>query len=163
MSSNKDIKIMLKAKRDGLDPKKALKDREEKKLNGYLQIFGTGAGRSLTMGKEGIKTGKGQIIPYNDIKDIHYKINRGWRSKGSFRAIEIDYNDEKVLIKDIELGEADEFIYNIRKTIEENRNKEKANESSSFDNIKKTKELLTMGAITEEEFEKIKEKYLKMI
>ena len=116
------------------------------------------------MEEEGIRTGEGQIIYYDNIICIYHKPTRGWGlGTPSIKAIEIVYNNGNVVINDILLGEADEFLYAAREKIEEHKNGKKTIDNLSLDNIKKAKELLAMGAITEEEFEKIKEKYLGML
>ena len=120
----------------------------------------------LKLEKDGIslkKTGrligrnKGeQFVEYEDITGIEFK-------KGLvFGDLEISTSGMKIEVERVKKDEGDAFITVLRSKLEETR-KQKYNQVekiSPMDEIKKAKELLDSGAITEEEFENIKKKYL---
>lgn len=67
-----------------------------------------------------------------------------------------------VEVERINKNEGDAFVAVLRDKLEENRKEKigKVDQLSPMDEIKKAKELLDSGVITEEEFENIKKKYL---
>lgn len=97
-----------------------------------------------------------QFVEYEDITGIKFK-------KGLvFGELEIFTPGRKIEVERVKKDEGDAFVTLLRKKLEETR-KETVGEPqkvSPMDEIKKAKDLLDAGAITEEEFEIIKKKYL---
>lgn len=123
-------KIELKLEKDGLSLKKT--------------------GRLI-----GLNKGE-KFVEYEDITGIEFK-------KGLvFGDLEIHTSGMKIEVERVKKNEGDAFVTVLRDKLKETR-KDKlgnSNEISPMDEIKKAKELLDTGAITEEEFENIKKKYL---
>ena len=97
-----------------------------------------------------------QFVEYEDITGIEFK-------KGLvFGDLEISTSGMKIEVERIKKDEGDAFITVLRNKLEETRKQKyaKSEEISPMDEIKKAKDLLDAGAITEEEFENIKKKYL---
>jgi hypothetical protein len=97
-----------------------------------------------------------QFVEYEDITGIDFK-------KGIlFGDLEISTSGMTIEVERINKNEGDAFVTVLRNKLKETRNEQlgKSNQPSSMDEIKKAKELLDAGAITEEEFENIKKKYL---
>ena len=97
-----------------------------------------------------------QFVEYEDITGIDFK-------KGIlFGDFEISTSGMTIEVERINKNEGDAFVTVLRNKLKETRNEQlgKSNQPSSMDEIKKAKELLDAGAITEEEFENIKKKYL---
>jgi hypothetical protein len=120
----------------------------------------------LKLEKDGIslkKTGrllgrnKGeQFVEYDDITGIEFK-------KGLvFGDLEISTSGMKIEVERVKKDEGDAFVTVLRNKLEETRKEKygKSEKLSPMDEIKKAKELLDAGAISEEEFENIKKKYL---
>ncbi len=120
----------------------------------------------LKLEKEGIslkKSGrllgvnKGEkFVEYEDITGIEFK-------KGLvFGELEIHTSGMKIEVERVKKDEGDAFVTVLRNKLAETRKQKygKTEELSPMDEIKKAKELLDIGAITEEEFEAIKKKYL---
>lgn len=123
-------KIELKLEKDGLSLKKS--------------------GRLL-----GVNKGE-KFVEYEDITGIEFK-------KGLvFGDLEIFTSGMKIEVERIKKKEGDAFVTVLRHKLEEIRKQRygKTAEISAIDEIKKAKELLDAGAINEEEFEKLKKKYL---
>jgi hypothetical protein len=81
-----------------------------------------------------------------------------------FKTVELTYNDgttkEKLLLKDINKEEAINFVNAVKNKI----NKEKIVATfDPVDRIKDAKSLLDIGAISESEYQVIKDKYLKKL
>jgi hypothetical protein len=97
-----------------------------------------------------------QFVEYEDITGIEFK-------KGLINGdLEISTSGMKIEVERVNKSEGDAFVTILRDKLAESR-QEKAGKSealSPMDEIKKAKELLDAGAITPEEFENIKEKYL---
>lgn len=120
----------------------------------------------LTLEKDGIllkKIGrligrnKGeQFIEYEDITGIEFK-------KGLvYGDLEVFTSGMKIEVERVKKNEGDAFVTVLRSKLEETRQEKvgKSEPISPMDEIKKAKELLDSGAITQEEFENIKKKYL---
>ncbi len=96
---------------------------------------------------------KVESFPYETITSVTHE-------KGlSMGSIKIYSGGNKAKIESVLNREIDEFVRIIRSNI----GKDTGQTPSALDEIKKAKELLDMGAITKEEFEKIKNKYMKKI
>ena len=114
-------------------------------------------------------------VRYDDIISIKEKDNYskhdivrwgiiGLAAVRRFKTVELSYNDgttkEKLVLKDINKEEAINFVNAVKNKI----NKEKIVETSDpFDRIKGAKSFLYMGAISESEYQVIKDKYLKKL
>lgn len=120
----------------------------------------------LTLEKDGIllkKIGrligrnKGeQFIEYEDITGIEFK-------KGLvYGDLEVFTSGMKIEVERVKKNEGDAFVTVLRSKMEETRQEKigKSESLSPMDEIKKAKELLDAGAITQEEFDNIKKKYL---
>jgi len=120
----------------------------------------------LTLEKDGLslkKTGrligrnKGeQFVEYEDITGIEFK-------KGLvFGDLEIHTSGMKIEVERVKKDEGEAFVTVLREKLQETRHEKtgKYETLSPMDEIKKAKELLDAGAITPEEFEDIKKKYL---
>ena len=95
-----------------------------------------------------------QFIEYEDITGIEFK-------KGLvFGDLEISTSGMKIEVERVKKDEGDAFITVLRSKLDEARKEKYGKKISPMDEIKKAKELLDAGAITEEEFEIIKNKYL---
>ena len=95
-----------------------------------------------------------QFIEYEDITGIEF-------SKGlMFGDLEISTSGMKIEVERVKKDEGDAFVTVLRNKLEETRKQKFGEKISPMDEIKKAKELLDAGAITEEEFENIKKKYL---
>lgn len=173
--SHREIKIALADKREGRgNTFKALQDASKE---GNYFITGKGAGDLIHMVNNGIKTGDNQFIPYQNITSIQPKTNIskdtakfgviGVAGGLTLQTVEISFIGGKIIIKDVNKAEADKFIKAVRMKITKQTSlpeneKSKLNESK-LDEIKKAKDLLDAGAISQEQFEEIRDKYLKMI
>ncbi|MGZ7209726.1 MAG: SHOCT domain-containing protein [Methanobacterium sp.] len=120
----------------------------------------------LKLEKEGISLKKSgrligrnkgeQFVEYEDITGIEFK-------KGLvFGDLEISTSGMKIEVERVKKDEGDAFVTVLRNKLEETRKEKygKSEQISPMDEIKKAKDLLDAGAITEEEFEAIKKKYL---
>ena len=215
MASNDEIKMRLKAKREGKKPTYYKEKKEELKKAGIFSVRGEGAGKYLIAEKNGIKTGDGRFIPYNTIENIEDSID--WSPKiklyyaswqGDPRVIQINFNGEQIKMKNVKEKEAIKFVNIVRehlfgdyrpktKTCQkcDTENEDNAifcmncgeqievdkivegvkeHEVKSQENMikeetlinptqrmKEAKELLDMGAITPEEFQELRNKYLQ--
>ncbi|MEN6553194.1 MAG: SHOCT domain-containing protein [Methanobacterium sp.] len=150
MPSNKEISEILRAKREERSKIEESPD--------YVSV--TGYGHHLIMGPEGIKMGN-SLIPFKKINGIYTEKDNSIRGV----KLKLMVNGGTIKIKDVNQKEADKFIIAVRKKLEELEEEkiENTSEISPMDEIKKAKELLDIGALNEEEFIKIKEKYLKKI
>lgn len=110
-------------------------DEDGIKLNNIVEIEGLG---------------ENELINYNNIKDIELKDE----------IIEIDTTNGSITIKGVDSKSANEFILSIQEKVKE---AEPEIDPESMDKIQKAKELLDIGAIDEEEFEKIKRKIIEDI
>ncbi|MEN6330240.1 MAG: SHOCT domain-containing protein [Methanobacteriaceae archaeon] len=97
-----------------------------------------------------------KFVEYDDITGIEFKKGVIWGD------LLITASGMKIEVERIKKNEGDAFVTVLRDRLEENRKQkyEKTETISPMDEIKKAKELLDAGAITEEEYENIKKKYL---
>jgi len=118
----------------------------------------------LTLEKDGLSLKKSrrisgwkkgeQFIEYEDITGIEF--NKGLM----FGDLEISTAGMKIEVERVKKDEGDAFVTILRNKLEETRKQKSGENISPMDEIKKAKELLDAGAITEKEFEDIKKKYL---
>jgi hypothetical protein len=97
-----------------------------------------------------------QFVEYEDITGIEFK-------KGLVNGdLEISTSGMKIEVERVNKNEGDAFVAVLRNKLTESRQAKagKSEALSPMDEIKKAKELLDAGAITEEEYEHIKKKYL---
>jgi hypothetical protein len=97
-----------------------------------------------------------KFVEYEDITGIEFKKGVLWGD------LEIHTSGMKIEVERVKKKEGDAFVTVLRNKLKETREQkyEKAETISPMDEIKKAKELLDAGAITEEEYEDIKKKYL---
>ncbi len=97
-----------------------------------------------------------KFVEYEDITGIEFK-------KGLvFGELEIHTSGMKIEVERVKKKEGEAFVSVLREKLQETRHEKvgKSETLSPMDEIKKAKELLDAGAITPEEFEDIKKKYL---
>lgn len=117
----------------------------------------------LEIKTEGTLLGSGketELVRYVDIIGVE-------KSKDllSGRKLTINTANDKKLVDMLEKDKYESFASSLNQKIS-NAKESAGSESDSenpYDKIRKAKELLDIGAITEEEFQKIKNKYIKMI
>jgi hypothetical protein len=97
-----------------------------------------------------------KFVEYEDITGIEFKKGVIWGD------LEIHTSGMKIEVERVKKNEGDAFVTVLRNKLKETREQkyEKSENISPMDEIKKAKELLDAGAITEEEYEEIKKKYL---
>lgn len=96
-----------------------------------------------------------QFVEYEDITGIEFNKGVVWGD------LEISTSGMKINVERVKKNEGDAFVTVLRNKLREiNEKKQGKQEISPMGEIKKAKELLDSGAITEEEFESIKKKYL---
>jgi hypothetical protein len=97
-----------------------------------------------------------KFVEYEDITGIEFKKGVLWGE------LEIYTSGMKIEVERVKKNEGDAFVTVLRNKLEETREQKlgKSETISPMDEIKKAKELLDAGAITEEEYENIKNKYL---
>lgn len=97
-------------------------------------------------------------IRYSDITNINL-------DKGIFSAtVKIKYRGGKYKIPGIIPEAAEAFVHNVKEKIQSDTSTLKTETTSTpMDEIKKAKELLDIGAITQEQFDEIRDKYLGQI
>ena len=103
-------------------------------------------------------TVKGELIKYRDILKARY--NKGFLSKWPKLYIETATASKKIEINVAGLEILQEFVEKLNFRIFQVKNEEN-HEQSLADKLKEAKELLDIGALSQEEFDKIKQKYLK--
>lgn len=123
-----------------------------------------------------------KFIKYEDITSIEIKGNYsthetlkwglvGLAAGAKRRVIELKYNDgktkEKINLKEIDRVDAENFVNAINARMALSASNvlisRKTLRADPLERIKEAKELLDSGAITQEEFDELKNKYLKMI
>ncbi|OEC84621.1 MULTISPECIES: hypothetical protein [Methanobacterium] len=150
MPSNKEISKMLRTK---IEEKSKIEESSD-----YVSV--TGYGHRLIMGPEGIKIGN-SLIPFKKINGIYTEKDNSVLGV----KLKLMVNGGTIKIKDVNQKEANKFIIAVSEKLKELEEEkiENTGEISPMDEIKKAKELLDIGALNEEEFIEIKEKYLKKI
>ena len=104
-------------------------------------------------------TVKTELIKYQDILKARY--NKGFLSKWPKLYIETAATSKKIEINVAGLEILQEFVEKLNFRIFQVKNKENTPEKSLAGKLKEAKELLDMGALSQEEFDEIKQKYLK--
>jgi hypothetical protein len=104
-------------------------------------------------------TVKIELIKYPDILRVHY--DKGFLSKWPKLYIETTTTSKKIEINVADLNILQEFVDKLNSRIFEVKNKENTPEQSLADKLKEAKELLDIGALSQDEFDEIKQKYLK--
>ncbi len=103
-------------------------------------------------------TVKSELIKYGDILNVSY--GKGLLSKWPKLNIETAITSKKIEINVAGLEILHEFVDRLNFRIFQVKNKENP-EKSLADKLKEAKELLDMGALSQDEFDEIKQKYLK--
>ncbi|MEN6291326.1 MAG: SHOCT domain-containing protein [Methanobacterium sp.] len=103
-------------------------------------------------------TVKSELIKYQDILNVRY--GKGFLSKWPKLYIETATNSKKIEINVAGLEILQEFVDKLNFRIFQVKNKENP-EQSLADKLKEAKELLDIGALSQDEFDEIKQKYLK--
>lgn len=145
MVSSAEISEAIRAKRE----KKLMEESKE-----YMTI--SSSGNYFIMKPKGIQI-RNDLIPYKSINSMYTEKDNG------ITTLKIIINGGTIKLKRVKQKDADKFILAVRKKIEETNKVENTSKLSPMDEIRKAKELLDMGALTEEEFSRIKEKYLEMV
>jgi hypothetical protein len=173
MVSNEDINKKFQEKKDKEQAIIEKSIKNEKK--GLMKIYGNGLGNSIAMEDSGLKTGNGNFIEYSDIDLIQETTNISRENTIAFgligmaasavsqKTVEIQFNGSKVLIRDIKKQDSSKFIFLVQNKIKNSKIISKNEKIDPFLKIKKAKELFDIGAISEEEFNKIKNRYLDQI
>jgi hypothetical protein len=104
-------------------------------------------------------TVKIELIKYQDILRVHY--DKGFLSKWPKLYIETTTTSKKIEINVADLNILQEFVDKLNSRIFEVKNKENTPKKSLADKLKEAKELLDIGALSQDEFDEIKQKYLK--
>lgn len=104
-------------------------------------------------------TVKSELIKYQDILNVRY--GKGLLSKWPKLNIETAANSKKIEINVAGLEILQEFVDKLNFRIFQVKNKENTPEKSLADKLKEAKELLDIGALSQDEFDEIKQKYLK--
>ena len=104
-------------------------------------------------------TVKTELIKYQDILKARY--NKGFLSKWPKLYIETAATSKKIEINVAGLEILQEFVEKLNFRIFQVKNKKNTSDKSLAGKLKEAKELLDMGALSQEEFDEIKQKYLK--
>ena len=104
-------------------------------------------------------TVKMELIKYQDILKVRY--DKGFLSKWPKLYIETATTSKKIEINVAGLEILQEFVDGLNFRIFQVKNKENTPKQSLADKLKEAKELLDIGALSQEEFDEIKQKYLK--
>lgn len=158
--------------------KELRKERERKikedEMKGLYRISGE-YGNTIAMKSDGILSNAGEFIKYDNIIHITDKNNIsrqntiafgliGLAASTKLKTVEIQYDHGNLIIRDVNKENALRFVRAVREKISRSKTNKKDNEDIlPFDRIKNAKELLDIGAISEDEYLKIKEKYLNQI
>ena len=102
---------------------------------------------------------KNELIKYQDILNVHY--DKGFLSKWPYLHIETVNFSRKVDINVADRDELIQFVDKLNKCIFKVKAQENLTPQTSADKLKEAKELLDMEALSQEEFDEIKKKYLK--
>ena len=104
-------------------------------------------------------TVKSELIKYQDILSVRY--NKGFLSKWPKLYIETAATSKKIEINVAGLEILQEFVDKLNFRIFQVKNKENTTEQSLAGKLKEAKELLDIGALSQDEFDEIKQKYLR--
>ena len=103
-------------------------------------------------------TVKMELIKYGDILKV--RCNKGFLSKWPKLQIETAAASKKIEVNVAGLEILQEFVEKLNSRIFQVKNKENHKQSLAG-KLKEAKELLDMGALSQDEFDEIKQKYLK--
>ncbi|MEL7669553.1 MAG: SHOCT domain-containing protein [Methanobacterium sp.] len=101
---------------------------------------------------------KSELIKYGDILNVRY--GKGFLSKWPKLYLETAATSKKIEINVAGMEILQEFVDRLNFRIFQVKNKENP-EQSLADKLKEAKELLDMGVLSQDEFDEIKQKYLK--
>jgi len=104
-------------------------------------------------------TVKTELIKYQNILKVRY--DKGIFSKWPKLYIETATTSKKIEINVADLTILQEFVDRLNFRIFQVKNKENIPKQSLAEKLKEAKELLDMGALSQDEFDEIKRKYLK--
>lgn len=102
---------------------------------------------------------KSELIKYHDVLDVHY--DKGFLSRWPHLHIETAKFSRKVDINVADMDELKKFVDKLNSRIFKVKTEENKPPQTLADKLKEAKELLDMGALSQEEFDEIKKKYLK--
>lgn len=125
---------------------------------GSVMLKDEGVYISLRSNNPFSSTVNGELIKYKDILNVRY--GKGFLSKWPKLNIETATNSKKIEINVAGLEILQEFVDRLNFRIFQVKNKEN-HEQSLTDKLKEAKELLDIGALSQDEFDEIKQKYLK--
>lgn len=103
---------------------------------------------------------KSELIKYPDILNVDCS-KRSFLDNWPKLYIETDTNSKKIEINIVDNAVLKEFMEKLNSRISDARNQRNAPKQTLADKLKEAKELLDIGALTQEEFDEIKRKYLK--
>jgi hypothetical protein len=164
---------LMQAKKKVPKPKKEKPVKEVKKVNQPQ----TDVLKGLYKGSDGILTLKNDRLELNargtfgawaESKEVKYSdITSIQMSKDLFKnRLEIKYYGGDLILSHFNDKVGELFVENVRNKMQSSAQKVEPTSNpaaSPMDEIKKAKKLLDMGAITEEQFEEIRDNYLKEI
>ena len=102
---------------------------------------------------------KGELIKYPDILDVRY--GKGLLSRWPHLLIETAKISRRVDINVADSGELKQFVDKLNNRIFEIKTEENKPPQTMADKLKEAKELLDIGALSQEEFDEIKKRYLR--
>jgi hypothetical protein len=126
---------------------------------GNVILKDEGVSISLRSGNPFSDSVKSELIKYQDILRVRY--DKGFLSKWPKLYIETTTTSKKIEVNVADLNILQDFVDKLNSRIFEVKNKENAPKQSLADKLKEAKELLDIGALSQEEFDEIKQKYLK--
>jgi hypothetical protein len=101
---------------------------------------------------------KRELIKYQDILNVQY--DKRFFSRWPYLHIETEILSRKVDINVVDMKELKQFVDELDSHISKVKSEDKPPQTSA-DKLKEAKELLDIGALSQEEYDEIKKKYLK--
>jgi hypothetical protein len=127
---------------------------------GEVSLKDEGVCISLRSNNPFSETFKNEIIKYMDILSVRY--DKGFiLSKWPKLYIKTSTTSKKIEINVAEREILKDFVDKLNSRISEAQNTEKTSKKSLAGKLKEAKELLEMGALSQEEFDEIKQRYIK--